>query len=211
MSAIVTGQEKERKRIAKELHDGLGQYLSAANYNLDTLEFQTKADARQKKTVLSVRRIIENAIEELKAISRNLHPRVLENQGLSGAITTLCETIGSSNNLKIQTHIDDFEPRLPYPMEMGLYRIVQELVNNMLKHARAKEVNLQLVRHRNSLLLLMEDDGVGFQTSGLNEYKFEGLGIRNIITQVKALNGIYHFDSSPGKGTSITIEIPFKQ
>lgn len=208
MSAIVSGQEKERKRIAKELHDGLGQYLSAANYNIDTLGFQMKGDTKKEKTVLIIRRIIENSIEELRSISRNLHPRVLENQGLPKAIEGLCESIGSSKELKIQTHIDDLDTRLTDSLEIGLFRIAQELLNNMLKHSKAKNVNLQLVRHSDSLLLLVEDDGIGFESSELVKPGFEGSGIRNITTQSKALNGTCHFDSSPGNGTSVTIEIP---
>ncbi|MDN5205058.1 PAS domain S-box protein [Fulvivirgaceae bacterium BMA10] len=211
MNAVLQGQEQERKRVAKELHDGLGQSLSAINLNLNALEPELEIfNQKFRSTYNKLKLLLENTISDVKTISHNLMPRILENYGLVKALDYLFGFIDETNQIKINFQPYGLECRVDPKVEIALYRIVQELMNNILKHAQSKEVNVQLVKHEDSIVLLIEDDGRGFDIASVNQVSSDGFGLKNIATRVKALDGLLELDSTPGKGTSVTVELPIK-
>ena len=207
MAAMIEGQEEERKRIAKELHDGLGQILAAINLNFKACEPAIKSlENKEQELFSSTTLLLENAVKEIRNISKNLMPGALEDFGLAKALEKLCQDIANNGKLQLTFHQTGLEQRLDKPVEIGLYRMAQELITNIIKHAKATQADIQLIRHQHSVVFMTEDNGVGFQKS--TEEIHEGLGLKNLATRVKALNGTLILDSSEGRGTSVTIEIP---
>jgi signal transduction histidine kinase len=127
------------------------------------------------------------------------------NFGLVPAIRDLCESIESAGHQKIHFTTYGMNERLDNSIEIIVYRVVQECIGNILQHAQAKEIRIQLTKHEQSFMLMIEDDGVGFEPKNL---KSDGMGLKNINARVRQLNGSVHIDSLPGKGTTTTIEIP---
>jgi len=151
--------------------------------------------------------LVDYAVQETKAISQNLMPAALENYGLEKTLITLSEKISLSSKVTINFHSFNLDKRFKKNIEIGLYRIAQELTNNALKHSNAQEINIQLIQHKTSILLMVEDDGVGFEAVEEGNI-MTGSGLNNIITRVKSLHGTFSIDSSPGNGTIATVEIP---
>ena len=208
--SMMQGQEKERKRVAKELHDGLGQSLSAMNMHLGVLERdKSKLTDKSLKSIVILKGLLENTIVEVKSISYDLMPKVLESYGLTKALNYLRDVVDDSGKLKINLQVYGLKGRLDDEIEVALYRISQELINNVIKHAAAKKISLQLIKHSQSIVLMVEDDGIGFETMR-SKSDVNGLGLKNISTRVNSLNGSFYIDSLPGKGTTITIELPLE-
>jgi signal transduction histidine kinase len=208
MHALIEGQEAERQRIAKELHDGLGQSLTAIRLNLNTLDADfEKFNQQSKEGFERVKSIVGSATQDVKTISRNLMPSVLQDYGLVKALEYLCQTINDTQQVRVHLQTHHIDPLLDFSIATGLYRIAQELLNNMLKYAQAKEVQIQLLGHEKSVVLMVEDDGVGFNIEKVEK----GLGLKNIDARIKALGGSLLIDTQPGQGTSVTVEIPWNK
>jgi len=208
MHALIEGQEAERQRIAKELHDGLGQALTAIRLNLNTLEADfDKFNEQSKEGFERVKTIAASATQDVQTISRNLMPPVLQDYGLVKALETLCKTVNDAHNVKVHLQTHRIDPSLDISIATGLYRIAQELLNNMLKYAQAEEVQVQLLGHDKSIILMVEDDGVGFEVEKVKK----GLGLKNIDARIKALGGTLLIDAQPGQGTLVTVEIPWNK
>ena len=209
ITAVVDGQEKERKRIAKDLHDGFGQIMSAIKLNLNSLVTNAdKLPEDKRKIYETLGSLIDTGTREIRTISRNLMPAFLADDGLIEAIRNLCDITANSNTISIDFHTNVNDLNLGSNANVGLFRIIQELINNMLKHSNANSGNIQLVSHGNSIVLMVEDNGVGFDSS--KQTKASGLGLKNIVARVKSMNGAINIDSRPGNGTTITAEIPIK-
>ncbi|MBC7862525.1 MAG: sensor histidine kinase, partial [Bacteroidia bacterium] len=196
--AVMETQEQERKRIAEDIHDSLGHLLSTTKLNLQTLPEGQK----QIENSLS---LLNQASEEIRNITFNLMPRALEEEGLVAALNELANKITNTGTVKVALHVHDFERFvLDKQSQFNIYRIVQEAVNNILKHAEAKEISIQLIGQKDHLTIMIEDDGKGFDTTT----KQSGRGLKNIVTRSLWLNGNINIDSTPGRGTTITTEIP---
>ncbi len=209
-TAMIDGQEQERRRVAKELHDGLGQSLSAISLNLNILEAELEQLSDKSKTAFkNLKILLDNTVSDVKSISQALMPRVLEDYGLVRALRNLGTMIGQTSLVSVNLQLHGMEQRLQPNIEIALYRLAQELINNSLKHAKAKEINVQLVRYDASVVLMVEDNGRGFDV-GRVQQTGSGLGLKNIENRVRALNGEHFIDSSPDGGTSVTIELPLK-
>ncbi|MDF9796537.1 PAS domain S-box-containing protein [Catalinimonas alkaloidigena] len=207
MQALIEGQEVERERIAKELHDGLGQSLTAMRLNLNALDIhctEVGPDARALFEQLKI--LVYNTTQDVKSIAKNLMPGVLRNSGLVEGLTYLCNSLSDLNAVKVYFQAYQMDKKLDSTQSIGLYRIAQELLNNALKHGKASEINVQLIGHQNSIVLMVEDNGVGFEKN--TSSKGNGLGLKNIETRVNALNGCSLIDTHASKGTSVTVEIP---
>ena len=139
-------------------------------------------------------------------MSHNMMPNTLIKLGLASAIKEFITKIGNVPNLKIDLEIVGLDQRLEENTETTLYRAIQEIVTNIIKHSKANKISIQLIRHDNELSVLIEDNGIGFDTSKINE--FEGIGLKNIISRVEFVNGTVNFDSTPGKGTTVVIDVP---
>ncbi|REL24962.1 PAS domain S-box protein [Rhodohalobacter sp. SW132] len=208
IKSIVEGEERERHRIANELHDGLGQYLSAANMHLSTVysDVENLHDAEEKafKTGLQM---LQYAISETRSISHNLLPKSIQDYGLKLAVESLINDLKQS--MDIQFHLfqkyDDEE--LPDNIQINIYRIMQEALNNSIKHANCSIINAQLVFSDNELICTVEDDGVGFDPENPPG---EGLGLQSIKTRVAAMSGNLDIDSKINIGTLITIIVPLQ-
>ena len=205
--AIIEAEEKERRRIAQDLHDGIGQILSAAKLNLSSFESAVAlTDEVQKETLKNTLSLIDDSVKEVRSVSHNMMPNTLIKLGLASAIKEFITKIGNVPNLKIDLEIVGLDQRLEENTETTLYRAIQEIVTNIIKHSKANKISIQLIRHENELSVLIEDNGIGFDTSKINE--FEGIGLKNIISRVEFVNGTVNFDSTPGKGTTVVIDVP---
>lgn len=192
-------QESERKRISEDLHDSLGHLLSTAKMHLQSIPDD------QKPKIGNSLHLLNQASEEIRNITFNLMPRTLEEGGLVPALHELANKVSKAGvvQVKLQVHnMDRFI--LVKQSQFNIYRIVQEAVNNILKHADAKEINIQLIGQNDHLSIMIEDDGKGFDTTT----KKTGRGLKNIVTRSLWLKGSINIDSHPGKGTTITTEIP---
>jgi two-component system, NarL family, sensor kinase len=205
-AAILKGQEEERTRLAKDLHDGLGGMLSGIKYSFNNMKENLILTPENALAFERSMNMLDNSIKELRLVAHNMMPESLVKFGLDTALKDFCGNITASGALKVNYHsfgMEDF--KTDSGKEIIIYRIIQELVNNTIKHAAAKEAIVQLQYQNNQLQVTVEDDGKGFDTAGLDAAK--GIGWDNIKNRVEYLKGTIHLVSEPGKGTGITIEI----
>jgi len=209
--ARVHAQEEERRRIAREIHDSLGQMLTAIKFNVEILEdaadLQSEEDLRR---LADIKSLLDNAMAEAREISYNLMPSVLVDFGLVPALQFLGEQFQKRNELRVQVHTRGVEGRLDSSIEIGLYRIAQEALNNIAKHAEAHEVNVQLIGDSQAIRLIIDDDGKGFQINRFEPRTAQrlGMGLVSMRERAASFNGHFVLDSRPGGGTEIIVEIP---
>ncbi|MFC2175362.1 PAS domain S-box protein [Bacteroidota bacterium] len=211
LDAALSGQEQERKRLGAELHDGIGQILSAISLDVSQLK-ENIADATHEEIdgelkVLSNK--LQTAISEVRSISHDLMPEVLESFGLKEAVKQTCASLRRRFEIDVKFNHVDLQDRYHPVLEMNLYRITQELLNNIQKHALCNKVFVGLIDHGTTLNLTVEDDGIGFDTKQENK----GIGLKNIKSRVTMLKGLIDVESEAGHGSLVSIEIPkqFKQ
>ena len=208
-NAIVTTQDQERKRIAQDIHDSLGSVLSAAKLKLSSLqEIENTFSPDQYEKYKASLGLLDEASTELRNISHNIMPATLSKLGLVAALQSLIDKIAAHASLQINFTAHGFENRLEENTEISIYRILLELINNIVKHAAAQKVTIQLIQYPHYINLMIEDDGKGFNFNKALEEK-KGIGLGNILSRVEYMNGIVEIDSSAGKGTTVIIEIPF--
>lgn len=200
-------QEKERKRIAQDLHDRLGIKLSTAKlyYGLIGKNLKGKIQSEEIEKYESGNAMLDEACDELRKVAHDLVSGELMKFGLITALSNLCKTITEVGSLKIDFHAYGMDDRLDGAAEHSLYQVIQELLTNILKHAKAREVTLQINRYNHTLNILIEDDGIGFDQDIINEKT--GLGLSSVRERINKLNGILHIDSFPGRGTTISIDL----
>ncbi|UXP32327.1 sensor histidine kinase [Reichenbachiella agarivorans] len=205
LSSLLEGQELERKRLAREIHDGIGPTLSTVKMKLANIEGDLESINHElAEKFRQSYEMIDEAADDLRSISHNLMPRVLSDFGLVEALDTLCDKIDETKSVTVDYLNSGLESRLDEVTELGLYRISQELINNTLKYAHAKKITLQLIKREEGIRLLYEDDGRGFDPNEISH----GLGFMNIENRTKALAGQVTIDSHPDKGMTALIEIP---
>jgi signal transduction histidine kinase len=205
--AVIEAEEKERRRIAQDLHDGVGQILSAAKLNLSNYQSKITTQTQEEKDALkNAVELIDGSVKEVRAVSHNMMPNTLIKLGLASAVREFITKMGNLPNLKIDLEIVGLDQRLSEQVETVLYRVIQEIVNNIIKHAKANHISLQLIKHETEFTVMIEDNGIGFDTSRISE--FTGIGLKGIISRIEFLNGTVDFDSTPGHGTNVIIEIP---
>lgn len=213
--ALLEGQEEERRRISRELHDGIGQMLTGLKLHSETLKDVAFTNEKQKKNYEELNRLIIETIEATRTVSFNLMPSVLNDFGVTAAIRLLAEQNSKTYNLTIRTDGLENIGRLSQNIEIGLYRIVQEAINNTIKHAKAKQITLSLRKKRSDIELIIADDGQGFDTKKLNQRHTQlmltGNGISNMRTRAGLLGGSLKISSSSDKGTQISVKIPIHE
>jgi signal transduction histidine kinase len=208
--AVIEAQENERSRLAREIHDGLGPLLSSIKMNIEAIQDDIPgADITIHNKFDLVYDLINTFTTDMRAVSHDLMPGILEDYGLVPALKSLCKTINESKKIRTGYFFSAIDTDLDQSVELGLYRIAQELLQNVIKHSGAGQINLQLILHPGSLVLMVEDDGKGF-TIPTHEMSGDGIGLKNIKTRAKALGGQFFIDSTPGVGTTATVEIPVK-
>jgi PAS domain S-box-containing protein len=208
ISAIIEGEERERQRIAKELHDGLGQYLSAANMNLKSVfEDADKLSGKLSDTFENGLHLLNYAISETRNISQNLLPKAIQDYGLELAIESLVNQLKKSTNITFYLYRNLENVELPENIQINLYRIAQEALNNAIRHGKPKTINVQLIHSLGEILLTIEDDGKGFN---LKEKENSGLGLRSMKTRVGAMSANLDIISTLDRGTIVSVVVPLK-
>lgn len=207
--AIIDAEEKERTRIAKDLHDGVGQQLSAAKMIASSLDQNSSKEEYNEKLIV-LRNTLDESIKEVRTVSHNMMPNALFKLGLSAAIREFLNKINATGILNVDLQIVGLESTLNKTTEIILYRVLQELVNNIIKHANASKLSIQVIEYvGDNLNITVEDDGKGFDVTNIDN--FAGIGIKNISSRIEYLNGSIHFDSYQNKGTTVIIDIPLNK
>jgi len=204
VDSMLKGQEEERSRLAKDLHDGLGGLLSGVKFSLSNMK--TNLIVTPENMVVFERSLdmIDTSIKELRRVAHNMMPEMLTKFGLDEALKDYCSTVNATKLLSVKYQSLGMETRLDKTTEIFVYRIVQELLNNILKHAFATETFIQLIRESDRLNIVVEDNGKGFDTALLESNK--GAGWVNIRSRVEYLKGELDIHSEPGKGALVNIE-----
>lgn len=203
--ALLLGEEQERKRIATELHDGMGSMLSTLKLNAESIELDDKN--LSDKELLAYKNIIDlidKACIELRNISHNMLPTGMEQFGLIQSLQSILKKINTSSKINFNLDTYNLNERFNRELELSLYRITLELINNIIKHSNAKNATIQLIKNEESITLMVVDDGIGFD---LNKIK-EGMGLHNIKSRVDVFNGKLTIDTQPERGSTFIIEIP---
>ncbi|NER80763.1 MAG: tetratricopeptide repeat protein [Leptolyngbya sp. SIO1D8] len=208
LDAMINGQEAERKRIAQDLHDGLGVLLS--NVQMQFAAMREEINKIMKLDMYqSTNQLLNEASAEVRKIAHNMMPGTLLKLGLVPAIKDICDNINKTTEINVEFHAFDLEERLNEQTEVSVYRLIQEALNNVVKHAYAKEVLVQLSKSENSMNITIEDDGIGFNVAQVR--KKGGMGLRNLESRIKYLNGELQIISRENKGTELIIDIPLKK
>jgi signal transduction histidine kinase len=202
---LVEGQEEERKRIARELHDGLGVLLSATKMQFTSLKLSLPEN---KELFDRAVKLLEQASGDVRKISHNMMPGLLTKLGFYEAVEDLIDNVKDTPGLHAECIIEGDQSRLPENEEIMLYRVVQEMVNNTIKHARAKNITLQVTRAGKELQLIYKDDGVGFDAEKVLASPTASLGLKSIQSRIGFLNGDLRIDSAPGQGVRYTVTVP---
>lgn len=197
LHAMLKGEEIERTRLAKELHDGVGILLSSLKLGLDRL-------TKPKTESSNLNKLVDKASSELRRIAHNMMPETLMKFGLVAAIEDLCDEINYGKELHVDLQHFGMDSEIFENTAIQIYRILQELLNNVIRHANAKEVLVQLLQRNDYLFITVEDDGKGIDPIAFDN---PGHGLRNIESRVNYLNGKLTWDSNEGKGTTVSIEI----
>jgi len=203
LNAVYSAIERERKRIAGELHDSLTQTLSIASMNLKNLSYDFPSLEEAPKYAKALY-FVEEAIDESRSLSHRIMPKAIEDFGLLASVEELAEKTRKVQPLEVHLQFEgDFA--LSKEMELNLFRIIQEAFNNILKHARANNIWLSLKREASGLSLLIKDDGRGFVPQSLDK---QGIGLRSMQGRVNQMGGIFVLESQPFAGTCISVTIP---
>jgi signal transduction histidine kinase len=204
--AIVKSQEEERKRMAKDLHDGLGSMLSGIKMSLSTMKGNAVMTQENVQVFERALNMLDNSIRELRRVAHNLMPETLIKFGLTAALKDFADFINQSNALKAIFQQVGQERRLESTIELSVYRLANELINNALRHAAATELIIQLHYETASITLTIQDNGRGFNMDEVNQTA--GAGWSNIRSRVEYLKGSVDLATKHGEGTSVTIHIP---
>lgn len=204
---LIESQESERRRIAGELHDSLGQNLSIIK-NRTHLALTEKSTPSETRTQLeAINDLVSQAIVEVRQISRDLHPYQINHLGLTRAIEAMINATAEASEIKFQSKLDVVDECFPPDAAVNLYRVVQESLNNILKHSGAKQARIELERDVHEIQLRIEDDGCGFDVKS----EKAGLGLRNMAERVRILHGELKIDSEPNQGARIRVNIPIAE
>lgn len=207
LNTIIQTEEKERKRFAKDLHDGLGPLLSSVKMSVSSLA-QMKQDEASREIIENTELVINEAIKSIKEISDNLSPHVLSNFGLVRALSNFINKINVAKTIKINLITELKDERFDVNLEVVLYRVVCELINNTIKHAQAKKINISLFQEGEYLNIIYKDDGKGFDVSKIVEHQGStGMGFSNIYSRINSLKGEISIESESKKGTQVTIKV----
>jgi len=200
--AIINTEEEERKRIAKDLHDGLGPILSTIKMSLSSITGKIKDQTGE--ILANTNHLINEAINAIKEISNNLSPHVLSNFGLASAITAFVTKINQTKSIEIEFKSNMETQRLNNDKEVVIYRAVCELINNSIRHSGASKIDIELNKHEKFITLQFNDNGKGFNA---NCDEDNGMGLPNIRARVRSVEGVFILESAQGKGTSALIKM----
>src|SRR5690606_7230357 len=198
-NAALEAEIQERKRIGQELHDSLGYLLSLAGLHASVLQKRKDITDEKKNELLgSLMESIDDAFEEVRTISHNLAPSLLSEYGLKGALKNISDRINQSSDLKISFDTFGLDKKLDDLVENVLYRTIQEIINNTIKHAEATELFIQIGKDQNQITLMAEDNGKGFDLEKIKNQ--DNFGLSHIKSAIENLNGNLYIDSKINRG-----------
>ncbi|MBN2173544.1 MAG: sensor histidine kinase [Bacteroidales bacterium] len=206
LSTIITTEEKERRRFAKDLHDGLGPLLSSIKMSISSLS-QKKQKEQDIKVIGNMEEMVNEALDSIKEISNNLSPHILDNFGLLSAVKSFAQQVSISKAIDIDVNSNLKDKRFDRNVEVILYRVICELISNTVKHASAKTINVDLFQKENKVNLYYFDDGIGFDLDEVMSKEYDGMGIPNILSRIKSINGTINVEREKNKGVHISIEV----
>jgi signal transduction histidine kinase/ligand-binding sensor domain-containing protein len=207
---MMKAQEQERIRIAGELHDGVMQQMLAATMTLGSAKRRITGNPDAAATIDKVQDLLVQAGTEIRQLSHDLHPPILQEAGLPQAVLAYCEQFSAAAGIPIACEADDTVSGLSRGASLALFRIVQEALGNTAKHAKAKQVTVRLRRINGVVSLVISDDGVGFDTGWLGSHASGGLGLVMMRERATQLNGTFELDTAARRGTTIIVSIPFR-
>ena len=208
-SQLLTAQVEERRCIARELHDEVGQVLTAIKVELSVAQHAVEAAGAPPNLLEDARAITDGALNVVRDLSHLLHPALLDDLGLPAAVAWYIKGFGRRHGLSVELLQEGMDERLSIDVESAAFRIVQEALTNVAKHARATSCRVHLQRRTNTLLVTIEDDGVGFDPAvAARPMTTGGLGLISIRERVAHLQGALHLDTAPGQGVCLTVELP---
>ena len=205
---LIKGQEAERMRISGELHDSILQQITSLTLRLGKVKRQVPPDSEANATVTGLQEELIQIGTDIRQISHDLHPALLQEAGLPSALRAYCEEFSKLRGLPVSCETDESAGELSPGAALCLYRIVQEALGNTAKHSAAKKVEVRLTRSDGRVCLAVSDDGIGCSPDRIG--KSGGLGVINMRERVLQLNGTFEFDSAPGRGTTVKADVPFR-
>ena len=204
---IVIRQESERQKIARELHDSLGQYLAAMNMKIGVLDQSVAEAAPVRAGLADLKNLTATVGKEVSRLAWELRPIALDDIGLEPAIQHFVEEWARRSGLRFDLHLALKDRRLPPNVETTLYRVLQEGITNVVKHARAKSVGVILKASPNDVVLIIEDDGIGFASEEVRRSSSARLGLLGIRERLAAIRGGLEIETTPGRGTTLIIRV----
>lgn len=210
-SHLLDAQEKERRRISIELHDGLGQALIGLKYNLRSIERKLRKDQpKLREECEYALKYIDEVIEDLRRVSRDLSPYILEDLGLSASLRWMMENFSARHKVQASLDIEDIDDFFPQKAQIIIYRIFQEALTNIAKHAQATHVSVAIKKQDSTVSFLVEDDGRGFdmKEERMRNSAEKGMGLTAIEERIWMVGGLLDIRSQKGKGTRINFTVP---
>lgn len=209
---ILEGQEEERKRIAMDIHDGIGQMLTSLKYQIESID--SRNDPKIDNKVLEIKQGIKDVIKEVRKVTFNLKPTVLGDYGLQAALNVFVQEIGKLTDIELIYRTEgDMTYRLPQKVENNIFRIVQEAINNAIKYSGAEKIEVILQQTENDFIITVKDEGEGFDEAIIEarDVNIEsGRGFFNMYERTEYINGNLEIKSAPGKGTTVTLTVPLR-
>ncbi|MBI1804681.1 MAG: sensor histidine kinase [Ignavibacteriae bacterium] len=209
---MMEGEERERKRLARELHDGINQMLASVNYRLHTAKAKSSGNAGLTEHIDGLLVDLGKTMEEVRRMSHNLHPKVLDQRGFNAAVQSLCSEFAEQTGISIRQSLAELPLSLPKEIQLSLFRIVQEALTNIQKHAQASLVSIETECTNSYMNITIADNGKGFDPSNVNREKAEqgpsGIGLTTIRERAALLRGTATIDSNDSSGTTIVVKIP---
>ena len=205
---LIAAQEEERRRIARELHDEVGQVLGALKLEIEVAQRAVESSGGSPRLLAEAQSIADGALKTVRSITQQMHPAALDDLGLVAAIDSSLRGLARRQAIRAELHQHDLPERLPREVELAAYRIVQEAINNVSKHANASEVHVRLTHLKDRLLIEVEDDGVGFVEDTDRPIIARGLGLISVRERAARLGGTFNILSTPGEGTRLVVSLP---
>lgn len=206
MKAVMQAEDAERARIARDLHDSIGQMLSAAKMNLSAYEHSIVAeDLEEQEAFQKIISLIDDSCKEVRTVSHNMMPNALVKNNLEAALKEFIHKL-DQKSLEVHLFTGGLDDNLDADIASVMYRVIQECVNNVIRHAEADTLDISVVKDQREITATIEDNGKGFDTN--NMQLAEGIGLKNIRTRIAYLKGSVAFESTPGRGTLVAIHVP---
>ena len=206
---VISAQETERRRLARELHDGVGQILSGIRFRLESLPGEITLSGKAAEKILKVGGLLSHAISEVRRVSKNLMPSELEDLGLEPALRTLCREFRGRVGVQAMLRTGGLSKAVAPELALALFRIAQEALNNIGKHSKAAMVAVDLSRSGGEIVLRVSDNGVGFAPGGDRPPGGRGIGLGSMRERAESVGGSLELHSTPGAGTTLCVRAPF--